>query len=131
MGEEKVGREFLMVRRPFLPLQWHPSGRNTNNPDGEFSQKGQLVVPPEWHPRDSSYAISLASLMAGHVDPDASMRNTARSTRTVERGCYCFGARRPASLMYLIHRVGFECLGAVRGGRASPGYPVEVSREGG
>jgi hypothetical protein len=40
-------------------------------------------------------------------------------------------ARRPASLGYLLLRVGFECLGAVRGGRASPGYPVEVAREGG
>jgi hypothetical protein len=57
MGEEAVGRDYLMVRRPFLPLQWPLSGRKTNNPDGEFSQKGQLVAPPERHPRDSGYAL--------------------------------------------------------------------------
>jgi hypothetical protein len=58
-----------MVRRPFLPMQWSPSGRKTNKPDGEFSQKGQLVVPPERHPRDSGYALYLSSLMSGHGDP--------------------------------------------------------------
>ena len=46
-----------------------PSGRKTNNPEGEFSQKGQLLIPPERHPRDSGYALYLASLMAGHGDP--------------------------------------------------------------
>jgi hypothetical protein len=67
--EEAVGREYLMERKPFLPLQRPPSGRKTNNPDGESSQKGQLLVPPEQHLRDSGYALCLASLMAGHGDP--------------------------------------------------------------
>jgi hypothetical protein len=69
VGEVAVGREYLMLKKPFLPLQWPPSGRKTHNPEGEFSQKGQLLVPPERHPRDSGYALYLASLMAGHGDP--------------------------------------------------------------
>ena len=69
VGEVAVGREYLMQSKPFLPLQWPPSGRKTNNPEGEFSQKGQLLIPPERHPRDSGYALYLASLMAGHGDP--------------------------------------------------------------
>jgi hypothetical protein len=58
-----------MARKHFIPLQWPPLGRKKNNPDGEFSQKGQLVVPSERHPRDSGYVLYLASLMAGHGDP--------------------------------------------------------------
>jgi hypothetical protein len=51
-------------------------------------------------------------------------------------GCFSLpresvGARRPASPGYLLLRVGVECLGADLVGRASPGYHVEVAREGG
>jgi hypothetical protein len=66
VGELTVCREYLMESKPFLPLPWPPSGRKSSNPEAEFSQKGQLLVPPERHPRDSSYALYLGSLMAGH-----------------------------------------------------------------
>jgi hypothetical protein len=69
IGEEAVGREYLIARKPFLPLQWTVSRRKTNHPEGEFSQQGQLLVPPERHPPDTGYALYLASLMAGQGDP--------------------------------------------------------------
>jgi hypothetical protein len=69
IGEEAVEREYLMLRKHFLSLKWPPSGRKTNGPDGEFSQKGQLLASPERHPRNSGYALYLASLMAGHGKP--------------------------------------------------------------
>jgi hypothetical protein len=54
--------------KPFLPLPWPPSGRKSSNPAAEFYQKVQLLLPPESHPLNSSYALYLGSLMADHGD---------------------------------------------------------------
>jgi hypothetical protein len=64
VGELTVCREYLMESKPFLLLPWPPSGRKYSNPEAEFSQKGQFLVPPERHPRDSRYA---AEDMNGYV----------------------------------------------------------------
>jgi hypothetical protein len=52
-----------------LPLRWPPSGRKTENPAREFSQRGCYQLPGEQHARDSKYALYLSSLLAGQGDP--------------------------------------------------------------
>jgi hypothetical protein len=86
VGELTVCREYLMESKPFLPLPWPPSGRKSSNPEAEFSQKGQLLVPPERHPRDSSYALYLGSLMAGHGDPGRFVEEYRKEHKNRRRG---------------------------------------------
>jgi hypothetical protein len=86
VGEVIVCREYLMESKPFLPLPWPPSGRKSSNPEAEFSQKGQLLVPPERYPRDSSYALYLGSLMAGHGDPGRFVEEYRKEHKNRRRG---------------------------------------------
>ena len=86
VGEVTLCREYLLESKPFFPLPWPPSGRKSSNPEAEFSQKGQLLVPPERHPRDSSYALYLASLMAGHGDPGRFVEEYRKEHKNRRRG---------------------------------------------
>jgi hypothetical protein len=86
VGEVTVCREYLMESKPFLPVPWLPSGRKSSNPEAEFSQKGQLLVPPERYPRDSSYALYLGSLMAGYGDPGRLFEEYRKEHKNRRRG---------------------------------------------
>jgi hypothetical protein len=86
VGEVIVSREYLMERKPFLPLPWPLSRRKSSNPEAEISQKGQLLVPPERHPRDSSYALYLGSLMTGHGDPGRFVEEYCKEHKNRRRG---------------------------------------------
>jgi hypothetical protein len=179
MGEEAVGIEYLILRWPFLLLQWPQSGQKTSNPDREFPRRGSWWYRPSGIRVTAVTPYICQSSWRDTETPEVSSRNTARSTKTVDRvyysagrrsrtiksrrvlegfvsaypgglgkmgmpdrdditiaGCFSLpresvGARRSASLGYHQVRVSFECLVAVRGGRASPGNHVEVAREGG
>jgi hypothetical protein len=86
VGEVTVLREYIMESKPFLPLPWPPSGRKYSNPETEFSKKGQLLVPPERHSRDSTYALYLGSLMAGHGDPGRVVKEYRKEHKNRRRG---------------------------------------------
>jgi hypothetical protein len=55
--------------RPLLPLRWPQSGRKTENPKLEFSQRGCYNLPGERYARESKYALYMSSLLAGQGDP--------------------------------------------------------------
>jgi hypothetical protein len=93
IGEEAVGSEYLMARKPFLTLQWPSSGRKTNNTDGKFFQKWQMLVPTERHPRDNGYMLSVV-LHCFWSAPRSSTGNTN------DGGAPPF-ARFPSSLGYI------------------------------
>jgi hypothetical protein len=75
-----------MESKPFLPLPWPPSGRKYSNSDSEVSQKDQLLVAPERHPRDSSYTLYLGSLMAVHGDPGRFFEEYRKEHKNRRRG---------------------------------------------
>ena len=64
-----VSAAVICQDRPLLPLRWPPSGRKTENPEREFSQRGCYLLPGEQYARDSKYALYLSSLLAGQGDP--------------------------------------------------------------
>jgi hypothetical protein len=86
VGEMTVRQKYLMDSKPFLPLPWRPSGRQSSNPEAEFSEKGQLLVLPERHPCDSSYALYLESLMAGHGEPGRFVEEYRKEHKNRRRG---------------------------------------------
>jgi hypothetical protein len=64
-----VSSTVICQDRPILPLRWPPSGRKTENPEREFSQRGCYILPGERYARGSKYALYLSSLLAGQGDP--------------------------------------------------------------